>query len=171
MLRVAVFWCPVGFVAQLINCYNDVVKDVTLPCFLLNLENFHYNLWHWKILSTILSAKRSSNQFSTTSFLITRQITCFWYANNFQEHELRVYTRNFVPILLLSMLLYSRVYSMAKSIVIRNGKIVWKVVWMEYYLKLNLSSRRNKYPGYFSIVEQSEWSKQMWPTFWSTNTS
>ena len=27
-------------------------------------------------------------------------------------------------------------------IVIRNGKIVWKVVWIEYYLRLNLSSRR-----------------------------
>ena len=27
-------------------------------------------------------------------------------------------------------------------IVIRNGKIVWKVVWIEYYLRLNLNSRR-----------------------------
>ena len=27
-------------------------------------------------------------------------------------------------------------------IVIRNGKIIWKVVWIEYYLRLNLSSRR-----------------------------
>ena len=28
------------------------------------------------------------------------------------------------------------------TLVIRNGKIVWKVVWIEYYLRLNLSSRR-----------------------------
>ena len=28
------------------------------------------------------------------------------------------------------------------NIVIRNGKIVWKVTWIEYYLRLNLSSRR-----------------------------
>ena len=27
-------------------------------------------------------------------------------------------------------------------IVIRNEKIVWKVVWIEYYLRLNLSSQR-----------------------------
>ena len=28
------------------------------------------------------------------------------------------------------------------NVVIRNGKIVWKVVWIEHYLWLNLSSRR-----------------------------
>ena len=28
------------------------------------------------------------------------------------------------------------------NIVIRNGKTVWKVVWIEYYLRLNLSFRR-----------------------------
>ena len=28
------------------------------------------------------------------------------------------------------------------TIVIRNGKIVWQVVWIEYYLRLDLSSRR-----------------------------
>ena len=28
-------------------------------------------------------------------------------------------------------------------IVIRNGKMVWKVIWIEYYLRLNLSSRRH----------------------------
>ena len=27
------------------------------------------------------------------------------------------------------------------TIVIKNGKIVWKIVWIEYYLRLNLSSR------------------------------
>ena len=27
-------------------------------------------------------------------------------------------------------------------IVIRNGKIVWKVVWIEYYLRQNLSCQR-----------------------------
>ena len=31
---------------------------------------------------------------------------------------------------------------MRENIAIRNGKIVWNVVWMEYYLRLNLSSRR-----------------------------
>ena len=29
-----------------------------------------------------------------------------------------------------------------RGIVIRNGKLVWKVVWIEYYLRLNLSSQR-----------------------------
>ena len=28
------------------------------------------------------------------------------------------------------------------TIVIRNGKIVWKVVWIECYLRLNLSYQR-----------------------------
>ena len=37
------------------------------------------------------------------------------------------------------------------TIVMRNGKIVWKVVWIEYYLQLNLSFRRYQYPGYLSI--------------------
>ena len=32
-------------------------------------------------------------------------------------------------------------------IVIRNGTIVWKVVWIEYYLTLNLISRRYLYLG------------------------
>ena len=32
--------------------------------------------------------------------------------------------------------------SFSENIVIRNGSIVWKVVWIEYYLRLNLSSRR-----------------------------
>ena len=27
-------------------------------------------------------------------------------------------------------------------IVIRNGKIVWKIVWIEYYLRQNLSCQR-----------------------------
>ena len=27
-----------------------------------------------------------------------------------------------------------------KSILIRNGGIIWKVVWIEYYLRLNFSS-------------------------------
>ena len=36
-------------------------------------------------------------------------------------------------------------------IVIRNGKIVWKVVWIEHYLRLNLSSRRYQYPGHLRI--------------------
>ena len=31
---------------------------------------------------------------------------------------------------------------MGLYIAIRNGKIVWKVVWIEYYLRLSLSSRR-----------------------------
>ena len=37
------------------------------------------------------------------------------------------------------------------TIVIRNWKIIWKVVWFEYYFRLNLSSRRYQYPGYLRI--------------------
>ena len=37
------------------------------------------------------------------------------------------------------------------DIVIRNGKLVWKVVWIGYCLRLNLSSRRYQNPGYLSI--------------------
>ena len=33
-------------------------------------------------------------------------------------------------------------YDVKKFIFIRNRKIIWKVVWIEYYLTLNLSSRR-----------------------------
>ena len=40
---------------------------------------------------------------------------------------------------------------MESTIVIGNGKIVWKVAWIKYYLRLNLSSRRYQYPGYLSI--------------------
>ena len=29
-----------------------------------------------------------------------------------------------------------------ENIVITNGKMVWKVVWIEYYLRLNLNFRR-----------------------------
>ena len=31
---------------------------------------------------------------------------------------------------------------MSLTIIIRNGRIVWKVVWIKYYLRLNLSSQR-----------------------------
>ena len=37
------------------------------------------------------------------------------------------------------------------TIVTRNGMIVSKLVWIEYDLQLNLSSRRYQYPGYRSI--------------------
>ena len=91
-----------------------------LPCSaLLDLKTFHYNLWHWKIFGTKLSVKRSSNRFSITSFVITTQIICFWFENNFQEYKLCVYIKNLETALLLSMLLkvfrYWRPYSMAKS--------------------------------------------------------
>ena len=31
---------------------------------------------------------------------------------------------------------------MSLTTIIRNGRIVWKVVWIKYYLRLNLSSQR-----------------------------
>ena len=37
------------------------------------------------------------------------------------------------------------------SIVVRNGKIVWKVVGIKYYLWLNLNSRRYQHPGQLRI--------------------
>ena len=43
-----------------------------------------------------------------------------------------------------------RVWSQ-ENIVIRNGKIVWKVIWIKYYLRLILSSRRYQCLGYLSI--------------------
>ena len=46
-------------------------------------------------------------------------------------------------------ILYLRILD--SNIVIRNGKIVWKVVEIEYYLRLNLSFRRYYYPGYLWI--------------------
>ena len=67
-----------------------------------------------KFWAQILSAKRFSNQFSITSFLIKTQITCFGHLNIFQEHKLRVYIRNLETILLFSMLFYLRPYSMPK---------------------------------------------------------
>ena len=36
----------------------------------------------------------------------------------------------------------------ANTIVMRNGKIVWKVVWFDYYLWLNVRSWRYWYPGF-----------------------
>ena len=33
--------------------------------------------------------------------------------------------------------------------VLGNGKLVWKVVWVEYHLWLNLCFRRYQYPDYF----------------------
>ena len=40
---------------------------------------------------------------------------------------------------------------MDDPIVIRNGKIVQKVAWFEYYLRLNLNSRRYQYQGYLRM--------------------
>ena len=37
------------------------------------------------------------------------------------------------------MFSFYRNQSVTLHIVIRNEKIVWKVVWIEYYLRLNLS--------------------------------
>ena len=37
------------------------------------------------------------------------------------------------------------------AIAIRTGNITWKVVWIKYYLRLNLSSQRYYYLGYLSI--------------------
>ena len=37
---------------------------------------------------------------------------------------------------------YNMMQNLGVSIAIRNGKTVWKVVWIEYYLRPNLSSRR-----------------------------
>ena len=37
---------------------------------------------------------------------------------------------------------YNMMQNLGVSTAIRNGKIVWKVVWIEYYLRLALSSRR-----------------------------
>ena len=48
-----------------------------------------------KSWAQILSAKGSPNWFSITSFLITTQITCVWFVNNFQEHKLRISTQKF----------------------------------------------------------------------------
>ena len=39
-------------------------------------------------------------------------------------------------------------------IVTRNVKIIWKVIWIEYYLRLNLSSRRYLYPGIHIYIPQ-----------------
>ena len=57
---------------------------------------------------------------------------------------------------------------LVNTIVIRNGKTVWKVVWIESYLRLNLSSRR--YPRLsqhtsnvnIECAGKLEWSKQMY---------
>ena len=72
------------------------------------------------------------------------------------------------------------------SIVIRNGKIVWKGVWIECYLRLNMSSRRYSFPGCLSIhqmltlnVPGSQNSQNslnnciryIRPAFWSTDIS
>ena len=63
------------------------------------------------------------------------------------------------------------------NIVIRNGKIIGKVVCFEYYLRLNLSFGRYYYPGYFRIHQHLMWHKIkttaffMWPPSWSTNIS
>ena len=39
-----------------------------------------------------------------------------------------------------------------QTIVIRNGMMVWKVVWIEYYLRLNLISRR-----YSEYIKCKQW--------------
>ena len=64
-------------------------------------------------------------------------------------------------------------------VVIRNGKLVWKVVWFDYYLQLNLSSRRYYYPGYLRIHQMETLKVQenqnncifMWPTSWGPDKS
>ena len=50
------------------------------------------------------------------------------------------------------------------NIVIRNGKIVWKVVWIEYYLRLNLSSQATQHASNLNSEcdRKSEWSKQLY---------
>ena len=45
----------------------------------------------------------------------------------------------------------------AKSIVIRNGKIVWKVVWIGYYLQLNLSSEDTSTQATSAYVRCKQW--------------
>ena len=59
------------------------------------------------------------------------------------------------------------------NIVIRKGKIVCKVVWVGYYLRLNLSSQATSDTSSVNIecAGKSEWLKRsvlyMWPAFWS----
>ena len=48
-----------------------------------------------------------------------------------------------------------------KTIVIRNGRIIWKVVWIEYYLQLNLSSRTiTRTQARSECIQCTDW------TFW-----
>ena len=73
----------------------------------------------------------------------------------------------------------SFITSSPKNIVIRNGKIVWKVVWIEYYLRLNLSSRRYNYPATSDFIKCTQWMCWkikttvffMWPASWSPDIS
>ena len=48
-------------------------------------------------------------------------------------------------------------YLLSFTIVISNGTIVWKVVWVESYLRLNLSSRRNQCLGYLRVIKCKHW--------------
>ena len=111
------------------NCYaEDVLKiHILLHLFCLHFFRTHHN------------------------YLFRRGFESVWtqiFSRIISEKECYFY---FFCSVTIHLSLHSSCWIWHLIIVIRNERIVWKVVWIEYHLRLNLSYRRYTYPGYLSV--------------------
>ena len=111
------------------NCYaEDVLKiHILLHLFCLHFLRTHHN------------------------YFFRRGFESVWtqiFSRIISEKECYIY---FFRSVTIHLSLHSSCWIWHLIIVIRNERIVWKVVWIEYHLRLNMSYRRYTYPGYLSV--------------------
>ena len=111
------------------NCYAENVLKIRI---LLLLFCFHFLRTHHNYFF-----RRGFESVWTQTFSrIISEKECYFY---------------FTCLITIHLSLHSSCWIWHLIIVIRNRRIVWKVVWIEYHLWLNLSYQRYSYPGYPSV--------------------
>ena len=121
----------------------EVAMDISLED---EMENCRTKISHWsRIINQFVPSVMSELVwilFVVANVIVKVIINASFYHHTSYIILLRVKWSIHTPIARLPMFLI---------MFTRKGKIVWKVVWIECYLRLNLCFWRYLYPGYLSI--------------------